>query len=1213
LDPRPPSSRPRLAALALTLSCGALLAAASGDHPRTASESRVDFDRDIRPILLSRCFTCHGPDHKKRKADLRLDRREDLFRLLHEDLSVVAPGDPSRSELYLRISSADPDHRMPPETAGAALEPDQVDTLRRWIEEGAPWAEHWAFVPPARPAAPEIAHRAWPRNAIDRFVLARLESEGLSPSPEAGREALLRRATFDLTGLPPSLEEIDAFAADASPDAYERVLDRLLASPRYGERMASMWLDLARYADTNGYHIDNHRDMWKWREWVIEAFNRNVPFDRFTLEQLAGDLLEAATLEQRVASGFNRNGPINFEGGADPDEYQTKYVVDRVNTTATVWMGVTMGCAECHDHKYDPFSQREYYQLYAFFNSVDEKGLDGEKTNPKPSIKVPSAQEELRLDQLASDAQALEAELSGPMAELDAAQAAWEAEALAALPAEPVWSVLEPASVHSRNGATLQRLDDGSILAGGANPAQDVYELVAQPGAGEIAALRLELLSDPSLPQAGIGRAPNGNLVLGELEAETTSLGAPSQVQPVRFIAAFADFSQTDGDFDVANTIDGRPERGWAPGAHQRPGGREAVLVPEQPIALVADGLLRIRLRHETAYAQHAIGRFRISVTADAAYRERVAPPRAGPWHVVGPFVAATDEEALSTVWPPEVALSPEAPLSPEAELSSGAPDLAVTFEDGALAWREEPGFADGEPHELTGEHCATYLHRELVSLEEREVTLRLGSDDAIAVWLNGRKVHSSEAARPLAPDQDRVRVRLRAGENSLLVKVVNFSGKSGFSFALSAGAPGIPLSVARALRHAGERNPDQLAALRGHFRREVSPPGREMHARLEAIQGEHEKLLASIPETMVMAERSEPRPTHVLLRGDFQRKDEEVLPGVPEILPALGIAPERKPTRLDLARWLVSREHPLTARVSVNHLWRMLFGTGLVATPDDFGLRGERPSHPELLDWLAIEFQDSGWDVKAFLKLVMSSATYRQDARVTPELLERDPENRLLARSPRVRLTAEMIRDNALAVSGLLSPAIGGPSVRPYQPPGLWEAVSFSKDFSSQFYEQDHGDALYRRGLYVYWKRALPYPSLRVFDAPIRETCAVERPETVTPLQALTLLNDPTFVEAARALAERVLRDCAEDSDARLVQAFRLCTSRRPGDREMEALRRLLAAQLESWRGREADARRLISVGESAAGEGLDPVELAAWTSLANALLNLDETIHKG
>ena len=1203
MEPRPSfSARGRLAAATLALAAAALLAAASGDGASAPRRPRVDFDREIRPILLARCFTCHGPDHKKRKADLRLDRREDLFRLLDEDLCVVAPGDTSRSELYLRVSSADSDHRMPPESAGPALEPEQIDTLRRWIEEGAPWTEHWAFVPPARAAPPEVAHPAWPRNAIDRFVLAHLEREGLGPSPEAGREALLRRATFDLTGLPPTLEEIDAFAADSEPGAYERVLDRLLASPRYGERMASMWLDLARYADTNGYHIDNHRDMWKWREWVIEAFNRNLPFDRFTVEQLAGDLLEEATLEQRVASGFNRNGPINFEGGADPDEYQTKYVVDRVNTTAMVWMGATLGCAECHDHKYDPFSQREYYQLYAFFNSVDEKGLDGEKSNPKPSIKVPSAEEQRRLDRLAGGAQGLEGELSGPIEALDAAQAAWETEALAALPAEPEWRVLEPSSVHSRNGATLQRLGDGSILAGGANPAQDVYELVAQPGAGEIVALRLELLPDASLPHGRIGRAPNGNVVLGELEAESTSLGAPSQVHPVRFAAVFADYSQSDGDFDVANAVDGKPERGWALGAHQRPGGREALFVPERPISLAADGLLRIRLRHETEYAQHAIGRFRISMSGDAAYGERLAPPTAGAWHAVGPFVAATDEEALRTVWPPE------------AGLSDGAPDLAATFEEGALAWREEPGFADGRPHELTGEHCATYLHRALASLEAREVTLRLGSDDAVVVWLNGEKVHSSEAARALTPDQDRVRVRLRAGENSLLVKVVNFAGESGFSFAFSAGAPGgMPLDVARALRHPGARGPDELAALSGHFRREVSPSGREMHARLAGIQAEHAELLASIPETMVMAERSEPRATHVLLRGDFQRKDEEVQPGVPDILPALGIEPERRATRLDLARWLVAREHPLTARVSVNHLWRMLFGTGLVATPDDFGLRGERPSHPELLDWLAIEFQGCGWDVKALLKLAMSSATYRQTARVTPELLERDPDNRLLGRGPRVRLSAEMIRDNALAVSGLLSPAIGGPSVRPYQPPGLWEAVSFSKDFSSQFYEQDHGDALYRRGLYVYWKRALPYPSLRVFDAPIRETCAVERPETITPLQALTLLNDPTFVEAARALAERVMRDCAGDADARLVHAFRLCTSRRPDGPEMEALRRLLAGQIEAWRGREAEARRLISVGESAAGEGLDPVELAAWTSLANALLNLDETIHKG
>jgi hypothetical protein len=763
-----------------------------------AAEPGLNFDRDVRPILADNCFKCHGPDEKERKAKLRLDDRD-----------AAAKRD-AFSKLVGRITNPDVDQRMPPAASGKKLLPAQIDILKRWIDQGAKYSTHWAFVIPQRPLVPGGTSPA-ARNAIDAFIQARLHQEGLTPLAEADRATLIRRVTFDLTGLPPTIPEIDAFLNDKAPDAYEKLVDRLLKSPRYGERMALDWLDAARFADTHGYHIDSGRDMTRWRDWVIDAFNTNKPFDKFTVEQLAGDLLPNATVSQKIASGFNRNHMINFEGGAIPEEYHTAYIVDRVNTTATVWLGLSIACAQCHDHKYDPITQRDYYRLFAFFHNVPENGLDGSKGNAAPILKMPTPEQQKKLDELTK--------------------------------------------------------------------------------------------------------------AINELDAKLKALG-----------------------------------------------------------------------------------------------------PK---------------------------------------------PDEAK--------------------------------------------------------------------AKPIK---------------------------------------------------------DELAKRRKE-------------------QTELDKHIAS---AMVMQEMLKPRDTFVLMRGAYDKKGEKVAAGIPEFL-GKHETKSASPTRLDLANWLVSAENPLTARVIANRYWQMFFGTGLVKTAEDFGTQGEFPSHPELLDWLAVQFRESGWDVKALVKMIVMSETYRQSSAMTHDHLAKDPENRLLARASRLRLPAEFIRDQALAVSGLLNGDIGGKSVFPYQPPGLWEELMSRADganWTAQTYTPSHGRDLYRRTMYTFWKRTCPPPTLATFDAPDREVCTVRRPRTNTPLQALILMNDPTYVEGSRKLAERLMNE-AKTTDERLTLAFRLCTARPPKPEELSVLRRVFESRLAKYQKDEAAAQKLLKVGESPRDEKLPAAELAAWASVASVILNLDETVTRG
>lgn len=1176
-----------MASFAVALVLGLVAAAGEGTHT-------IAFDRDVRPILSNHCFACHGPDEQSRKGGLRLDDFASATATLPSGARAIVPGEVSASALVAHITAADPEDRMPPASFQKPLSEAQIETLTRWIAAGAKWEQHWAFVPPLRPRVPAVAHVEATRNPIDNFIVRRLEGEGLAPSPEADRRRLIRRVAFDVTGLPPTPEEVEAFVQDAAPDAYERMVDRYLASPRYGEHMARLWLDQARYADTNGYHIDNERYNWPWRDWVIRAYNDNMPFDQFTVEQIAGDLLPDATLSQKVASGFNRNHMINFEGGAIPEEYHMAYVVDRVVTTSQVWLGLTMNCAQCHDHKYDPISMRDFYQFYAFFNTVNEQGLDGREGNSPPLIQVPSPEQEARRAALKETLAAIKKEMAAPMPETDARQAAWEQELAGRLRAR--WSAAVPREAVSAGGATLRLQPDGSVLASGENPATDSYTFTYALDQSKVTAIRLEALADESLPKKGAGRFETSNFVLSEIEVEAADPAAPEAWSPVKIAAANADFAQEN--FPIERAFDGNPATGWAVAGHDRPESRVAVFLPERSVAFAAGVLLRVRLHFASEFPQHAIGRPRISVSSDEAMR----PAGFGSWYLSGPFNAPDGETAYNTAYDPEV---------PE---QLAQPDVRATLPDGRWKWLPQPQYADGVENALPGEISAVYLYRRIESPAERELTLLLGSNDGMKLWLNGALVHAVAGGRVLQADQDRVPVRLHAGVNHLVMKVVNIGGQHGFAFRRSEEQFGeVPVEIARLIEIGPEkRSAKEDRSLRDYYRSKYAPEWQALNAKLAAVMAEQATLEKQIPTAMIMAEMENPRKTYIMRRGQYDQPTEEVQPGTPAALNAMPAAYPRN--RLGLARWLVDPSNPLTARVTVNRLWSKFFGQGLVRTQEDFGIQGERPSHPDLLDWLAVEFRESGWDMKAMQRLMLTSATYRQSAAVSPELLERDAQNVLLARGPRFRMDAEMVRDNALALSGLLVGTIGGPSVKPYQPPGLWEEVAYGgNDFTGQRFEQDHGEALYRRSMYIFWKRQAPPPQMLVFDAPNRETCTIRRARSNTPLQALALMNDVQYVEAARAMAQRMIREGGGTPEERLAWGFCLATARPPAAQELAVLQRVHAFALAAYAADHAAAEKLAVIGESPRDTGIALQELAAYTVVANMIMNLDEVISKG
>ncbi len=1021
---------------------------AVADPPRPgASHPRpVDFAREIRPILAENCFACHGPDDRARKAKLRLDVKEGALAALGSGDRAVVPGKPDDSTLVFRVESDDAELLMPPKASGKQLAPDQKALLRRWVSEGAKWSSHWAFDPPRKADPPAVKNATWGRSPLDRFILARLEAEGLSPSPEADRETLIRRVTFDLTGLPPTIEDVDRFLADRAPGAYERAVDRLLESPRYGEHMARYWLDAARYGDTHGLHLDNYREMWPYRDWVVRAFNRNQPFDRFLIEQLAGDLLPNPTLDQLVATGFNRCHVSTSEGGSIEEEVYVRNVVDQVDTNGTVLLGLTTGCARCHDHKYDPIRMKDYYQLFAFFNNIDGPALDGNSAKWAPIAAVPTIKDRLAI--VAADAE------------------------IAALK------------------RTLE--DETAKLAARA-------PLAAEPAESEIPARADYVWIDDAAPR---GANPQGD-------------------SPWQFVSR-PDYPVKSGSGALKLTAQGRMQRFFETAAAKLVIGEGDALFAHvyiDPIHPPKEIMLQWHTRE--GWMRRAYwGENRIDWGKDQSV-ERLRMGDLPP----------TGEWARLEIPCARLALAPGSVID----------GWAFTQFDGTAYW-DAAGLRTWTPQP-----------------EQKYASF--------AAWIRARK--ADKGAGLSDPDK-----AILALERS-------------------------------------KRTADQVRSLYAQYLRTGSAKTaaalEPIVAKLKAAEAKRKALDDQVATTLVFRERSgEPKQAYMLKRGEYDQRGDKVGRAIPAFLPPL---PAGAPVnRLGFAEWLTAPNHPLTARVAVNRLWQQFFGVGLVKTAEDFGAQGEPPSHPELLDFLAVDFREHGWNIKRLVRTLVTSAAYRQSAKITPERLAKDPANRLVSRGPRFRLDAEMLRDQALAVSGLLVESVGGPSVKPPQPPGLWEAVGYSGSNTAHF-QPDAGPAkVHRRSVYTFWKRTAPPPQMSTFDAPSRESCQVRRERTNTPLQALLLLNEEQYMEAARGLARRAWAEGGSTAEDRLVYMFRLATGRRPDSSEATELGRTLRDLLDHYRTRSAEARQVA--GEGSPG---DPCNFAAWTLLGNAVLNLDCVITRG
>lgn len=1039
-----------------------------------AADDRLEFNRDIRPILSNHCFQCHGFDAKQRKADLRLDTAEGAT-ADRDGTTAIKPRDLAGSEVWKRITSDDPNAVMPPPETKKPLTAAQKETIRRWIEQGAGYQKHWAFETSARPAVPAVKNSAWVRNDVDRFVLARLERDGLEPRPEADRATLIRRVSFALTGLPPTLREIQQYESEASPNAYENMVDRYLASPRYGEEMARHWLDVARYADTHGLHLDNERTMWAYRDWVIQAFNQNKPFDRFTVEQLAGDLLPNPTPEQLVATGFNRCNVTTSEGGSIEAEFVYRYAVDRTSEVIQTWMGLTGGCAVCHDHKYDPLSQREFYSMYAFFYSAADPAMDRNTNNTDPFYKPMTGEQKSALEKARGDEQQAKQRLEEAAAKLNYRDPAELSEAPARQRVEDLW------------------LDDvfpqgARVTCTSRNPSIWALSEVAPP------------LGRRALRQASASRYQD------KFENPTLPYVIPEN-------PTISVFVRIDPD--------------------------------ERPEALTVE------------------------------FQSQRATHRAS-WGDAGKLGGTKTDKG----WMGEV---PESGRWIPLDIPADRLDLKAGDAIKSVALTQFGGVC----------------------------------------WWDGLKV-----AGDINPAAD--------PRTSFLAWWKDRTGKD---------TPGVPGDLAPLLKQGpeGKITEEQKQKLRSWFLAWIARPSETELQQLQHAWQEANvaavTLDESLPGTFIFKDLEKPRDAFVMLRGQYDKPGERVEPGVPAVFPPLKKSnAEARPNRLDLANWLLSPEQPLTARVTVNRFWQQFFGTGLVKTSFDFGSQGETPSHPELLDWLAVKFQsgseargpgpergdrssnssasrfsDPGprtpWDVKDIVRLLVTSATFRQDARVSSELLKRDPENRLYARGPRFRLDAEQIRDNALFVGGLLNLKMGGRGAMPYQPPNIWEPVGYS-DSNTRYYLQDHGDNLYRRSIYCFLKRTAPPPFMSNFDAPNREQFCTRRERSNTPLQALQLLNDTQHFEAARGFAERIVADGGTTPESRITYAYRTTLSRDPKPDELAIVKQAFDQYVARYREKPEEAKKAIGVGESKPKGTSEPAELAAWTLIANLILNLDETV---
>ena len=1005
--------------IAVLLWCLILTPSSWGEEGR-----KIDFNRDVRPILSAKCYACHGPDKPKRKAKLRLDTKEGLFGD-RGGYAVVVPGKPGDGELIDRISSSEEDYKMPPQES---LTQKEVETLKAWITQGAKWTGHWSYIPVSKPDVPEITDAGGKvYNEIDSFILKKIQETELKQSSFANPITLMRRVSFDLTGLPPKQEDVETFLKQSASEkerqqAFEAYVDSLLNSSAYGERMAMYWLDLVRYADTNGYHGDNHRDIWLYRDYVINSFNQNKPFDQFTKEQLAGDLLPNRTSKQLVASGYNRLLMTTREGGAQAKEYLAKYTADRVRNVSTVWLATTMGCAECHNHKFDPFTMKDFYSLGAFFADIQETAV-----GKQGGTRIPSPEDEVEIQKFNDQIAGLKKTLDTQTPELTEDLKKWESDYQSQ---SSVWSVITPASVSAKEGTTLKVQKDGSVLASGKNPDKETYQLSFSLDADKLTGLRLEVLPHPSFPAKGPGRAGNGNFVINQLTAHWKG-------KPIPFTSAQATHSQSG--WNIAGTIDGKPNTGWAI-LKETGKPNSAVFTLKTPLTAEVKGNLDIQMTFLHGQ-RHALGHFRFSATETASplpLGEKQKPP-------------ANILEILK--------------VKPEGRTAAQQKQLSDWY-------------------------------------------------------------------RTIAPRLASVRKQLADMEQ----KKKNFEN--------------------------------------------------------------------AIPTTLVSTS-VKPRTMRILPRGNWLDDSGPVVnPAFPELLKLPVKAKELN--RLELANWMVNPQNPLVARVFVNRLWKMTFGRGLVSSMDDFGAQGMFPTHPELLDWLAAEFIESGWDIKQILRLMILSATYQQSSIESEAHRKHDPANTLFTRQNRFRLEAEMVRDQALVVSGLLVNKVGGQSVKPYQPSGYWRHLNFPR----RTWTPDQGESQYRRGLYTYWCRTFLHPSMLAFDASTREECVVERPRSNTPLQALTLLNDPSYLEAAKSLAEHIMTEGGQSSAEKLKYAFQKVLTRSPRPEELKVLEELFAHHLKEFQSDEKSAQELLSIGLKKPNPALDTKEFAAWLSVCRVLLNLHETI---
>lgn len=1025
-----------------------LIAVTTANWARTET---IRFDRDIRPILSDKCFFCHGPDEEHREGGLRLD-------LAEEAGSVIAPGEPESSELIARILSHE-DDKMPPADANKELSKREIELLTQWVQQGAGWTQHWSFVAPSK--SPTTA--TLPRDVIDELIRQQIPDGKLSEP--ATRETLIRRLSFDLTGMPPTIEEIDTFLADQSPDAYERLVDRMLQSPRYGQRMALAWLDAARYGDTSVYHADGPRDMWAWRDAIVDAYNQNMPYDQFSIFQLAGDLIPEGTIQQKILAGFNRNNGTTDEGGAIAEEYRVEYAVDRVKTTSTVWLGLTMECGQCHDHKYDPISKEDYYRFYAFFNISRDAGMQTRNGNAEPLLEIPDPEKQSRLPDVQRELSLAQQRITELETQCEDDLQAW----IAAKRDDP---------------KTLDLIPEGCVL-------------------------RVPLIEGSGTEVAATVPSDLKGQLQGNAQWTSSRVDWSLKLDGNTFVdlGDVANFERTDA-FSYGGWI--KPQRGAGQGA------------------------LLARMDDANAYRG-------FDVLAGA-----------GPVSV-----------HLIHRWPDNAVK-----VTTNKQLSANQWHHVMVTYDGSSKAAGIQIFVDGEKWDWKIEQDG------LSDTIRTEKSLLIGS---------------RHPGSRFKGEVDEVQIYSRKLEQQEIEQL----------------AQSMPIGDLLAME-ADKRSDAQQLALKRFFLRNEQPQYVEFEQQVQTLSEQLEELKKPLTTVMIMSDMESPRETFILNRGAYDAPtDRRVEPGTPAILPPMSHDASRN--RLGLARWLFREDHPLTARVAVNRYWQMMLGEGLVSTPEDFGSQGEFPSHPELLDWLAVDFRESGWDTKRLIKEIVMSQTYRQTSRSRVEAYRADPRNRLLSRGSRFRLQGEFIRDAALSVSGLLVDEFGGPGVKPYQPPGLWAEVGLG---GNPKFVQDHGDKLYRRSLYTYWKRSAPPPAMQIFDAPTREKCTVRRARTNTPLQALVTLNDTQFVEAARHFAERMIHEGGKSDEERLTFGFRLVSARRPKAEELKILQEVLEQGRVTYRSNPQAATELLSVGESKRDDALSVDQHAAWTVVASTLLNLDETL---